>query len=800
MTDTPERGRRPPLSTYRLQLHSEFTFDDARAIVDYLDRLGVTHLYLSPVVASVAGSRHGYDVVDPTRIDDELGGRDRLDALATAAHERGLGLIIDIVPNHLAATAENPWWWEMLRDGPNAAHANAFDVDWSNGRIILPVLDRPLGDAVEAGDVTVENREVHVGALRLPIRADDPSLTTGRYGERSDVRTVLGRQHYELIEWKEPRRNYRRFFDVDSLVGVREEDPTVFEDRHALLLDLVHSGVADGLRVDHVDGLRDPLGYLRRLRERAGSHTYIVVEKILTGDERLREEWPIEGTTGYDAMTDLDDLLVDPAGWDKLAAASRAEGSPPFAQIERDAKRFVLHELFTPELERLVRDHPELKDTLAELTVALPVYRTYVDERGAHDDDRAVLEIAAGATGAGVELDVLIELLLSGAGVDLAMRWQQLTGPVMAKGHEDTALYRDAVLVSRNDVGADPTRRPDDAIERFHRHNADRALHWPRTMITTSTHDTKRSEDVRARIAVLSELAGEFEDGLATLRRDVQMDALTPVEQRLVAQTVLGVLPSGPVPARELRNRLHGYFEKALREAKQQTSWIHPEEAHEAAARAAVDSCVADGGAALRRAFGDLVERVAYHGALNALTLTLLRLASPGVADTYQGTELLDLSLVDPDNRRPVDYGRRSDALASVEGASVADLREQWVDGRLKLLVLTRSLHARREHPNLFVGGDYVPLDANDDRAVAFARRDGDDWAIALGSRFTIRGTPRGPLELPPDAPRRWRDVITGAVVETRSGSLALEDALRDLPVALLIGQSSSSAHPSWDN
>lgn len=781
------RRRRQPLSTYRLQLHSDFTFDDALAIVDYLDGLGITHLYVSPVVASVQGSRHGYDVVDPTRIDDELGGRERLEALATAAHGHGLGLILDIVPNHLAATAENPWWWEMLRDGPNAAHADAFDVDWSQGRIVLPVLDRPLDDAIGSGNVTVHNGEVRVGALRLPTRSDDRPGGTGD-GDSVDVRSVLDRQHYELIDWKEPRRNYRRFFDVDSLVGVREEDPAVFEDRHALLLELLRSGVADGLRVDHIDGLRDPVGYLRRLRERTGGDTSIVVEKILTGEERLREQWPIEGTTGYDAMTDLDDLLVDPAGWDTLAAANRAEGTLPFARIEHDAKRFVLHELFTPELERLTRDHPQLKDALVELTVALPVYRTYIDWQGPHDDDRTVLKPAAASEAhAGGDVGPLVDVLLSGADVDLAMRWQQLTGPVMAKGHEDTALYRDAVLVSRNDVGTDPSRRPDDAVARFHRHNVDRARHWPRTMLATSTHDTKRSEDVRARIAVLSELAGDFEEGLARLRRHVSMDALTPVEQRLVAQTLLGVFPPERMGGEDLPDRLHAYFEKALREAKQTTSWIHPDEAHEAAVRDVVDACLHDGAATLRAAFGDLMERVAYHGALNSLTLTLLRAASPGVVDTYQGTELLDLSLVDPDNRRAVDYRRRRDALASLADASIGDLRDHWADGRVKMLVLARSLQTRREHPDLFVGGDYLPVDTGDDRVVAFARRHGDDWAIAFASRFTTRGAPCGRVELPAAAPHRWRDAITGATVEARGGALALDEVVRDLPVALLL-------------
>jgi (1->4)-alpha-D-glucan 1-alpha-D-glucosylmutase len=781
MTDHVEATRRTPLSTYRLQLHSEFRFDDARAVVDYLDELGITHLYLSPVVASVAGSRHGYDVVDPTRVDPELGGSEGLVRLAAAAHERGLGIVLDIVPNHLAATPDNPWWSEMLRDGPEAAHASGFDVDWSSGRIILPVLDRPLDDAIATGAVTVGDGAVHVGTLRLPVHGDD---TTG------DVRDVLDRQFYELADWREPRRNYRRFFDVDSLVGVRVEEPVVFEDRHALILDLVRTGVADGLRVDHVDGLRDPHGYLRRLRERAGSDVSIVVEKILTGDEQLRRDWPVEGTTGYDALTDLDDLLVEPAGWDKLAASNAAEGIPPFEEIDRHAKRVVLTDLFTPELARLVRDHADLEHAVVELTIALPVYRTYLDDAGAHDADRSVLQAAAGAAAGEVgEVGELIELLLSGTELDFAMRWQQLTVPVMAKGHEDTALYRHAVLVSRNDVGGDPGRHPDGALDRFHQHNVERSRDWPRTMVTTSTHDTKRSEDVRARIAVLSELAGDFEDGLVRLRRDVPMDALTAVEQRLIAQTLVGVFPATGPPDADLRDRLHAYFEKALREAKLNTSWIHLDEQHEAMVRTVVDACLVDGGASLRAAFGDLIDRVAYHGALNSLTLTVLKLAGPGVADTYQGTELLDLSLVDPDNRRPVDYRGRRDALATLRETSLADLQHRWSDGRLKLLVLSRALRARREHPDLFVGGDYVPIHAADERIVAFARHRGDDWAVALASRFTTRGAPRGSTALPPGAPTRWRDAVTGSTIDASNGELSLTEALAELPVALLLAR-----------
>ena len=751
----------PPVSTYRLQLHAGFTFADARAVLGYLDDLGVSHVYLSPVTTAVAGSMHGYDVIDPTRVSDELGGADGLRELAADAHGRGLGLVVDIVPNHLAASVDNPWWWGTLRDGPDAPHARVFDVDWTDGRVLLPVVDRPVEQCVVRGDVRVgHDGLLHVGGMVLPLRDGDVSGT---------VHDVLARQHYELVDWHEPRRNYRRFFDVDSLVGVRVDDPLVFEETHALVRSLLRDGVIDGLRVDHVDGLRDPLAYLRRLRALAGDGTYVVVEKILTGDETLRDGWPVDGTTGYDAMTDLDDVLVDPDGWRTLARVQ-----PPFETVEREAKRMVLEELLRPELDRVVEALGERERTsVTALTVALPVYRTYLDGDGPGDEDLDVLTHAAERVGTS-EAAALVERLTSAGARDVAMRWQQLCGPVMAKGHEDTALYRDAVLVSRNDVGGDPGRAPDHAVARLHARNAARAARWPRTMLATSTHDTKRSEDVRARIAVLSERADEFEAGLARLRDRLDLSALTAVEQRLLAQTLLGVGLDGP----DLRARLHDYLRKALREAKQQTSWLSPDEAHERAVLAALDACLANGGTAYLAAFGDLVGCVARAGAHNSLVLALLKLAGPGVADTYQGTELIDLSLVDPDNRRPVDFARRRTLLRDASDDP---------DGR-KLLTTTRALHARREHPALFVGGAYVPLACDDARVIAFARREGDDWAVAIASRFPTRGVADGVLALPERAPREWHDALGDRAVGAVDGALDLADVLATLPVALLLG------------
>ncbi|HEX4775600.1 MAG TPA: malto-oligosyltrehalose synthase [Acidimicrobiia bacterium] len=742
------------MSTYRLQLHAGFTFADARGVLGYLAELGVSHVYLSPVTTAVAGSMHGYDVTDPTRVSDELGGIDGLRALAGDAHAHELGVVVDIVPNHLAASTDNPWWWETLRDGPGARHARVFDVDWSSGRVLLPVIDRPVEQCIADGRVRVERDGLlHVGGMTLPLRDGDVSGT---------VHDVLARQHYELVDWHEPRRNYRRFFDVDSLVGVRVEDPVVFEETHALVRSLLRDGVVDGLRVDHVDGLRDPLGYLRRLRALAGADTYVVVEKILTGDETLRDPWPVDGTTGYDAMTDLDDVLVEPDGWHELA-----RGQPPFREVERGAKTLVLDELLQPELDRVVGGLGEReRGPVAALTVALPVYRTYVDDEGPADEDLDVLTHTAERTGTSAAA-ALVERLTSGSARDVTMHWQQLCGPVMAKGHEDTALYRDAVLVSRNDVGGDPGRPPDGAVARLHARNAERARRWPRAMLATSTHDTKRSEDVRARIAVLSERAEDFERGLARLREHVDLSALTSVEQRLLAQTLLGV-----GFGREVRDRLHGYFEKALREAKQATSWLSPDEAHERAVYDAVDACLADGAGA----FGDLVEQVATAGAHNSSVLALLKIAAPGVPDTYQGTELIDLSLVDPDNRRPVDYERRR-----------ALLRDPSSDAG-KLVVTTRALHARRAHPSLFVGGEYVPVACDDVRVVAFARRAGDEWALAIASRFPTCGVADGPLVLPDRAPLEWHDALTDRAVVASDGVLDLGGVLAALPVALLLG------------
>jgi (1->4)-alpha-D-glucan 1-alpha-D-glucosylmutase len=690
-----------PASTYRLQCNADLDLDAAATLVPYLADLGVDWIYLSPVFAARRGSTHGYDVTDPTLVNPEIGGREALDRLSTVAHDAGLCILLDIVPNHQAASDENPRWREMLA----TRDTHYFDA-W--------------------------------------------------FDERGDV-------------------HYRRFFDVGELVGVRVERLEVFRETHALVIELLSAGVVDGVRVDHVDGLVDPEQYLRRLHD-ATDGAYVVVEKILARDEALPPKWPVAGTTGYEAGVALTELLIDPDGRERLEAALLGEnGRYAFAAVEHDSKSFALDELFTPEWSRLTRlldDAEVLAPALHDVTVALDVYRTY----GATDRDRARIDRAS------VKLDPevaepLRDRLLADPPTELVTRWQQLSGAVMAKGHEDTACYRYPALLAQNEVGGHPEADARDAVIRFHS-----VASTHRGLVGTSTHDTKRSEDIRARLCVLSERADAFELGLARWRELVGPGrTVTPVEQRFVAQTLLAAWPLDPDALRDFDGRIEQYLRKALREAKQQTNWIHPNERHEREVIDCARRAIADGGRVLGDAFGDLVDDVAFFGAINSLAMLTWKLGMPGTADVYRGCELWDLSLVDPDNRRPVDFARRVQLLHATPAGSLDD----WRSGAVKLHVAAAGLHLRRAHRELFTQGEYIPIETPE-TVLAFARRHGDEWAIAVAPRLPTRITPRGrwpvgdvwgdtTIALPDDAPPVWR------------AGLRLADVLADVPVALLV-------------
>jgi (1->4)-alpha-D-glucan 1-alpha-D-glucosylmutase len=779
-----------PRATYRLQLRPDFGFAAACAVVPYLRDLGVSDLYLSPVFEARPGSAHGYDVTDPTRVRQELGGRVGFDALVAAARAAGMGIVLDVVPNHMAASGANPWWRAVLCGGREAREAALFDIDWSGGgqcppgRVLLPILDRDVGEAIATGAVRlVENGEgewaLHAGDEKLPV--------AGPVERGDDIGAILARQVYVLAQWRPGvQPNYRRFFDIDDLVGVRVEDPNVFDATHTLVLELVHSGAITGLRIDHVDGLTDPRAYLERLRAAVGPDVYLIVEKILTGDEELRAGWPVDGTTGYEAMAELDTLFVDPDGLRELDRWYRdVDGGRPFVEVEHAAKHDVVTGMFAGELAR-VATALELTDTaaLAAVTVACPVYRTYVSGGEADPEDVSGIDTATAS-----HLD-LRPALLAGSS-----RWEQLTAPVMAKGHEDTAEYRHTRLVSLNDVGADPDAAlRGDAVARFHSGNGSRRRRGLHGLTTTSTHDTKRSEDVRARISVLSELPGEWHAALEEWRRAHGDDVVAADDQRLLAQSLVGVWPA-------TAERVRAYMVKAAREAKRFTNWLAPNHEYEAALSTMVDAQYADGGRRFLDPFGDLLATVQFFGALNSLAQLTLKLATPGVPDVYQGSELWDLSLVDPDNRRPVDFEHRRALLDAFR--DVKDPREllaSWPDGRIKLWVAHRGLELRRRHPAVFADGEYLPLEVAGARAanvVAFARRREDAWAVAIAPRLCAQLVPVGTfpvgsvwgdtrIRLPRDAPQSWTDAITGTRVDAPGCALDLARVLGTLPVALL--------------
>jgi (1->4)-alpha-D-glucan 1-alpha-D-glucosylmutase len=739
----------PVRATYRVQLSGRFPFAAATAAVPYLADLGVSHLYASPLLRARAGSAHGYDLVDPTEVSPELGGEDGLRELVAALRAHGMGLVADIVPNHMAASHENPWWVETLRHGPASPSARVFDIDWDagGGRVRLPVLAGPP-DRV-AGDLRIGGGWVRYHQHRFPLAPG-----TDR----------LDQQHYELVEWRRAAvdGNYRRFFTINDLVGVCQEDPEVFRLTHATTLRLVAGGLVDGVRVDHVDGLADPAAYLERLavalREAGGGEPWVVVEKLLERGERL-PDWPVAGTTGYEFSAVADGLLVDPEAGVVFAGRYRrlTGGAPDPAELAVACKRERLLRDFGAEVagvaRRLPGDPAANRAAVVELAAHLPVYRTYVTDR-VPDADRAVLAAARHAAERRLDpagrraLHRLAAALLleSPEGAPAVRRFQQLSGPAMAKGVEDTALYRDTRLVARNEVGGDLGGFGRPVVE-LHAANAEREARWPASMLTTSTHDSKRGEDVRARLAVLSEHPERWwalaERWTARLAGRTGVD---PADALLLWQTMVGAWPL------ELERCL-AYMEKAVREAGLHSTWTDPDPGYERAVRELAERAYAD--RRLRAELEELVAEIAPAGRVKAAGLALLRLTCPGVPDTYQGTETERLVLVDPDNRGPAAFAG---------------------DASLKFRVTRTALRLRRERPDLFAG--YRPL-AAPDHLVAFAR--GGDRLAVVVTRLTGRPAP-GPVDLPPGP---WRDLLSGS--DHPGGPTPAADLLTPLPHALLV-------------
>ena len=958
-------------ATYRLQLHEDFTFEEARTIVPYLKRLGVTHLYASPILKARPGSTHGYDVADPTVANPELGGEEARKRLTSAIADAGLGLLLDIVPNHMGTGSANPFWEDVLTHGPASRYASWFDIRWSGaveplrGRVLLPVLGDKLPAVIERGELGVALAE---GRLRMtyfenqfpldpatyPLLLDRALAARGGKGERAMPRprdverlrtisealgslprrarehaderaaraselldelatllkksaplrkrvegaaegfargakgrermlTLVQAQPYRLAFWRRAQRliNYRRFFDINELIALRMERDDVFAGVHATVLRWIADGEVQGLRVDHIDGLLDPLGYLERLRREgdaraagklvAGEELPILVEKILTPGERLREEWPVQGTTGYEFLNDLESVFVSADGaatitelYHSLRPGTRREPLDDFEEVAIRGKLRILAGALAPDVRALAAlllplakkdarvralGAARLAKALTEWLACFPVYRTYIDGRTpapAPADREVIARVVERCTERGriaphviaFLRDVMLEPATGGdreARLRFIAKLQQTSGPATAKGVEDTALYQYVPLVSLNEVGGEPVRPLERSVERFHEANAERARAWPRNLLCTNTHDTKRSADVRARLDALAERPEEWKEAVtrwramnAPLRKRVKGGVVPdPNSEYLLYQTLLGVWPVGAekrdaVPDGKalgaLRARVEEYMLKAVKEAKLHTSWTDPNEEYEGALKEVVAALLPAKGGTRSEFLRDLAAfaaRVDRLGRWTSLSRIVLHMTAPGTPDLYRGDELWNFTLVDPDNRRPVDFetraalldeiARRYDASDESRASLLRELVAAPEDDRLKLLVTWRALQARAASGALHRDGSYEPLEAMGERArhvVAFARRLDGRASITIAPRLTaeLGGGDKAPLGveawadtrvlLPAELAGEWRCAISGQRLRTvgqgDGATLALSSVLNQFPVAVL--------------
>jgi (1->4)-alpha-D-glucan 1-alpha-D-glucosylmutase len=797
-------------STYRIQLSRHFDLYQAAAITGYLADLGVSHVYLSPILQAGTDSEHGYDVTDPTRIWVSLGGEKALHELFAALRQHGMAAIIDLVPNHLAATSENPWWRDLLRQGQASPHSDVFDINWDppdpelKGKVLLPILGDHLCKVLANEEITLSVKDDEWCLCYFdhcfPINEEGLKLiATGK----ADIDHILEIQFYRLAYWRigPDEINYRRFFDIQGLVGIQVEHPHVFDATHRKLLEIAMSGPVDGIRIDHPDGLRDPLAYFQRLKQSIGDK-WLLVEKILESGEKLPRSWPVDGTTGYDFLQRVGGLFILPSGEKPISDfyADFTGHSEPYGSLVREKKRKVLESAFGADIRRLVEcfkqicgqpglrlDHSrnELRLLFIEILASFPVYRTYVNPGDGKTsmDDRAAIRLALASTRRRAPpfdeaLIDLLEITLSGDAPpewqadDFVARFQQLTGPVMAKGVEDTTFYSYDRLLALNEVGCDPARFGV-SVQAFHEACVVAHRDWPQAMLTTSTHDTKRGEDVRARLALLSELAGTWADKVREWS-DMNFPAWKGREpdrnaEHLLYQTLVGAWPIEV-------DRVECYMRKACREAKVHTSWIRPNESYEARihdfTRGVIDNPT------FVENLEEFVNPLIPLGRINSLAQTLLKLSSPGIPDIYQGCEIWDNSLVDPDNRRPVDYELRRNLLNSKDHS----------DEKLPKLRLIRTcLEVRKQIPDAFsIGpsGEYRPLLVYGDKLthiVGFCR--GGKVAIAVPRLVHTLGNDWGNtvVALPPG---RWMNRFDQSV---RSSSVPAIELFQAFPVALLI-------------
>jgi (1->4)-alpha-D-glucan 1-alpha-D-glucosylmutase len=969
-------GARVPGATYRLQFNARFTFRDAERVVQYLDALGITDAYASSYLRAVPGSSHGYDIVDPTQLNPEIGSDTDYRAWIRELQSRGMGHILDVVPNHMGiAASANPWWNDVLENGACSRYARFFDIEWRPvtaelaNKVLIPILGDQYGAVLERQELKLEYAEGAFAAVyfdnRLPIAPDtygrilrpgfdgwleanrhsvatadedelrsvltaaenlpardarDPEAITVRAREKEVVKrrlaavverspalaawvdsslgrlrgctgqprsfdaldALLNEQSYRLAHWRVASEeiNYRRFFDVNSLAALRVEDPVVHDEVHRFVMELVASGAATGLRIDHVDGLFAPAEYLQRLQEKAAAAqsapyvpgdrpVYVVVEKILGLDEQLRGDWAVHGTTGYDFAAMVNSLFVDRSHareMDELYTRFLGDRrqQPVFGDLAYRSKKLIMHETMSGDINSLAhqiqrfcgknrhfRDFTlySLISTIKEIIASFPVYRTYVTP-GDPVSDQERLAIAQAIRSARrraprvtrVVFDFLERLLLKEVAVStdedreelgrLIGKFQQITSPVMAKGVEDTTFYVYNRLLSLNEVGSDPTvfGLAPDAV---HSWMVERHRRWPASLSTTATHDTKRGEDVRARLNVLSEIPGEWKAAVTrwrALNRRFKSDVggtvvPGPNEEYLLYQTLVGAWPFARDDEPAFIERLLAYLTKALREAKVNTSWLSPDDSYEEGVRSFVRA-ILDRRRPFLQAFEPFQARVAELGIWNSLSQLLLKIAAPGVPDFYQGTELWDLSLVDPDNRRPVDYRARQSLLDDLSAASPDEGRlaetlvEHRSDGRIKLFATTRALHARRRMPEVFERGVYVPIETagkHHESLFAFARVHDRGMAVVCVPRLVARLT--GAAARPPLGREVWEDtrilmpsvppsaalrhVFTGARVETHGAaggrSVNAADLFDRIPIALLVSERDAPSSAARD-
>lgn len=808
-----------PTATYRLQFRNGMTFERAVALVPYIKKLGISHLYASPIFTATSGSTHGYDVTDANEIDPTLGGREGFDKLAQALKAAGLGLIIDIVPNHMAASLENAWWRDVIAKGEKSQWARHFDIDWSR-RLTLPFLGEDFEAVVEKGELKVEADPQTGKPAFVYYESVYPLVEASWQGREQEILGLTDaakiaelheQQPWRLMSWRDAASDlsYRRFFEITGLVGMRVEDDQVFDDTHKLILELVHSGAVDGLRVDHVDGLADPRGYLMRLRQKAGDDCHITVEKILGKGEHLPDDWPVSGTTGYEFIAALSDVLVDDENLDGLREAyDQVVGKPVDMKAElRSAKLLMVDRNFAGEFSVLLRlagniagheasapAEEALRQALRELLIAFPVYRTYGTAQGLPPADLALLQKVVSKVKASsfapqpTALD-FITRILTGDLPDSAReeaarfrtRFQQLTGPLMAKSVEDTLFFRQNMDLALNEVGAEPLRR-NFSLARFHQEMQTRLEKQPDALSGTSTHDTKRGEDARARLYTLTEAPARWAE-CVTRWREMNKDKVSMLEDGpaprpavawMIYQALAGVWPVTLQPddaegLKALEGRFVEFVEKALREAKQRTDWVDSNDAYESAVLDYVRHLLSPDNQPFLQDFTTSLLPFIRAGLVNSLTQTLIKLAAPGVPDIYQGSEALNFSLVDPDNRLEPDYPELERLLDAQEHADPR-LQEGWSSGQLKQSFIARLLHLRQEKPALFRHGDYLPLNADGEQAdnvIAFARVDEDDALIVLAPRLlfgALDGSLNGAVIPLPErlAHRHYRDMLSG--------------------------------------